>query len=317
MCVFYLNSAVKKTLGSSLARCKAAELRVNSACTVRYTCTQDCTCFLLENCLCSVAYASALDSHSIITAQLQRDIDAVVKWCNDWGMQLNFGKCRVMHCGRRNQSFRYSFNTTEASHYLEVTTREPDLGVIITSDMKWHEQVTSAASKASQMLGRLRKSFRTRDESVWKKLISTYVRPNVEFAVSVWNPYLRGDIKVLERVMRRATRVPGRLRDLEYGERCERLGFTSLEERRRRGDLIQQFKIAKGIELVKFERPALVSAPRGSKRAQLRREMVRSCNQRHNFFSNRIVNMWNELDDSIIEATSINEFKKRLDEATA
>ena len=34
--------------------------------------------------------------------RLQRDIDAVVKWCDEWSMQLNFDKCRVMHCGKRN-----------------------------------------------------------------------------------------------------------------------------------------------------------------------------------------------------------------------
>ena len=34
-----------------------------------------------------------------------------------------------------------------------------------------------------------------------------------------------------------------KLRKLPYNERLERLGFTSLEQRRKRGDLIQVFKI--------------------------------------------------------------------------
>ncbi|RNA10339.1 RNA-directed DNA polymerase from mobile element jockey-like [Brachionus plicatilis] len=49
-----------------------------------------------------------------------------------------------------------------------------------------------------------------------------------------------------------ATKVPGRLRDLNYVERCKKLGLTNLKARRLRGDLIQQFKIAKGIEHIFF-----------------------------------------------------------------
>ena len=171
--------------------------------------------------------------------------------------------------------------------------------------MKWHEQVTNAVSKASKVISVLR-----------KKLISTYVRPHVEFAVPVWSPQQRGDVRVIEKVMRRATKIPGRLRDLSYVERCERLGFTDLETRRRRGDLIQQFKIAKNIDRVEFVAPNQTSTPRGNKRAKLIRELVRGCDQRHNFFANRIANLWNGLDDSTVTASNVNEFKNRLDEAT-
>ena len=100
-----------------------------------------------------------------------------------------------------------------------------------------------------------------------------------------------------------------------------KMTLTSLEPRRLRGDLIQQFKIVKGIESVNFEETTSkfvrVVAPRGGKRAQLRREVVRSCNQRHHFFSNRIVRSWNDLPDTVISAIVTNEFKNRLDAAKA
>ena len=40
------------------------------------------------------------------------------------------------------------------------------------------------------------------------------------------------------------------LRAMEYEERLEVLGLTTLETRRKRGDLIQIFKIFRGIENV-------------------------------------------------------------------
>ena len=235
----------------------------------------------------------------------------------------NFGKCRVMHCGRRNRASAYTLTDSASgtTHPLEVTTRERDLGIILTPDMKSHDQVTSAVGKASRMTGMFKKSFKSRAPRLWKKLYTATIRPHLEFAAPAWNPHLRGDVALLERAQRRVTRIPRSLRDLPYEERCERLGLTSLEARRLRGDLIQQFKIVRGIESVDFEVPSSgfvrVAAPRGGKRAQLRREIVKSCSQRHNFLSNRIVCAWNDLPNKTASATTTANFKKLLDTATA
>ena len=45
------------------------------------------------------------------------------------------------------------------------------------------------------------------------------------------------------------------------------------------------------------------------------REVVKICNQRHNFFTNRIVKIWNELPEVIITANLTNDFINRLDAA--
>ena len=69
------------------------------------------------------------------------------------------------------------------------------------------------------------------------------IRPHLEYAIQVWNPYQIGDIEIIERVQRRATKIPKSLWTMSYSERLEILGFTTLEERRTRGDLIQMYKI--------------------------------------------------------------------------
>ena len=56
-------------------------------------------------------------------------------------------------------------------------------------------------------------------------------------------PQLRRDIDGLERVQKRALRIPYELQKLDgYKERLSAVGLTTLEERRDRGDLIQTNK---------------------------------------------------------------------------
>ena len=53
--------------------------------------------------------------------------------------------------------------------------------------------------------------------------------------------------------------------------------------------------------------------PRGGHRGYFFREIVKNCDQRCNFFNNRIANGWDNLQNEIIAATSLNSFKNNLD----
>ncbi len=48
-------------------------------------------------------------------------------------------------------------------------------------------------------------------------------------------------------------------------------------------------------------------------RYKLRREIVRNCAPRYNFFTNRVVNSWNQLSNESIESRSIIAFKANID----
>ena len=220
-----------------------------------------------------------------------------------------------MHFGKKNNRNEYTIGDTQSGTVttLEKTTRERDLGIIITSDLKWHDQVCSASSRASRMLGILKNTFVSRDAKLWKSLYTTYIRPHLEFAVAAWNPYLKKDIETLERVQHRSTKTPSSLRSLSYEERCTKMNLTTLRERRTRGDMIQQFKISSGLDKVNWIREPIIVDGRVGRRPQLRREVVKNCAQRHNFYNNRIVNVWNKLADETVNAQTTNGFKSRFD----
>ncbi len=108
-------------------------------------------------------------------------------------------------------------------------------------------------SKANRALGRMRKTFKYFNIQLFKVLYPAFVRTHLEFASAVWNSMTRREINRLEGIQKRATKMVIELRGLVYEDRLKELGITSLETRRKRGDLLQIYKIMKGFEKVKID----------------------------------------------------------------
>ena len=86
------------------------------------------------------------------------------------------------------------------------------------------------------------------DKAGFAILYRAYIRPHLEYCVQAWSPYLQKDIKCLEKVQRRATKLVPSLREKEYEERMKELDLYPLVVRIVRGDLIETFKILSGFE---------------------------------------------------------------------
>ena len=71
---------------------------------------------------------------------------------------------------------------------------------------------------------------------------------------TVWNLLLQRERErdELEKVQGRATRFPTDAYKLEYEDRLKIWDLTSLDERRKRGDLIQMFKAINGLEKINW-----------------------------------------------------------------
>lgn len=212
-------------------------------------------------------------------------------------------------------------NCDSNTHELETSNEERDIGVIISNDLKSSQHINLITTKANKMLGLILNTFSYLDLKSFRQLYCSFVRSQLEFAMSAWNPYLIKDIEALELVQRRATkRAPG-LRSLSYEERLKKLNLTTLKERRIRGDLIQQYKIVNEIDRVNWHnKPIFVAesienstkpVTRGHKYKMIK-ESTRD-NIRLNFFTNRITNNWNALPKEAVEARSVNSFKAKID----
>ena len=249
---------------------------------------------------------------------LQRIISNLCEWARSWQMHFNVDKCKVLHLGPKNPNLNYWMDGTQ----IQSVTQEKDLGVIISDNAKPSEQCAKAAKKANQVLGQLLRSFQCRDRSTLVQLYKVFVRPHLEYAVQAWCPYTAKDIELMEKVQKRAIRQITNLRG-SYEDKLKQLNLTTLEDRRKRGDCIETFKMLTGLSAVdysiwfhKVDREEGPQTRLSSDPLALQAQKARLDLRKH-FFSVRVPPIWNALPLSVRQSQSVNGFKNAYDKYMA
>ena len=195
---------------------------------------------------------------------------------------------------------------------------EVDLGVCVDTDLNFDENRKLKVGKATRMMGAIRRAFRFLDAKTFIKLYKSMVRCHLESSVSVWSPYLERDVKQMENVQMRATKMIPETKNLNYEERLRLLKLPTLVYRRQRGDLIELYKMTNGVYdedvLPKLElRAEHVEAGRRNRGHSKQLFIQRSKKEvRSNFFTRRVAPVWNSLPEDIKCKPSVSFFQKAL-----
>ena len=110
-----------------------------------------------------------------------------------------------------------------------------------------------------------------------------------------------------------ATRLVPELRGMRYEDRLKELNLTTLERRRERGDMIQTYKILRGIDKVETEEMFTMNNNRTRGHGWKLETQMCHRDVRKFSFSVRVVSKWNDLKEQVVEANSIHNFKSRYD----
>ena len=242
--------------------------------------------------------------------RLQRDIDRMQSWAEKWQMEFNPDKCEVIHFGRTNLNVDYRVK----GRVLKNVEEQRDLGVHIHRSLKVATQVDRAVKKAYGVLAFINRGLEFKNRGVMLQLYRTLVRPHLEYCVQFWSPHYKKDVEALERVQRRFTRMLPGLEGRSYEERLRELGLFSLERRRLRGDLIEVYKMMKGIDRVNVQRlfPRVDGAVTRGHNYRIHGGRYRR-DVRGRFFTQRVVGVWNGLPAVIVESDTLGTFKRLLD----
>jgi hypothetical protein len=244
---------------------------------------------------------------------LQQTLDNLCRWAQQWGMQFNIEKCKIMHVGANNPKYEYTMDGKK----LTAVTEETDVGVVVQSNLKPAKQCQRAANTATRVLKTIWRNFYYRDKKVYLNLYKQYVRPHLEFSITAWAPWLEGDKETLEKVQEKAINAISGLVSGSYVDKCRELGIETLAERRERHDLLQVYKILNGSGKIDYA-GLLTKIDREGARTRLAAghdnlvpKQARTDVRKNSFFV-RVVPKWNGLPDEIKTSKNAEEFKNRL-----
>ena len=81
---------------------------------------------------------------------------------------------------------------------LEVVEVFKYLGVLVRNNLSWTDHISELCTKARRILGLLyRQYYNNADPATIKKLYISLVRPHLDYASQLWDPYLQGDSDIL------------------------------------------------------------------------------------------------------------------------
>jgi len=122
------------------------------------------------------------------------------------------------------------------------------------------------------------------------------------------------DVALIERIQKRFTKMIPSVKHLPFETRLQKLKLWPLEDRHIRPDLIEVFKIIHGLSSVNFSTFFEYSTHNRTRDHSVKLNKKRSrLDLRQHFFSERVINIWNSLDNKTVTATSLNYFKSYLD----
>ena len=164
------------------------------------------------------------------------------------------------------------FQTQYSLHgcVLESVPSAKYLGVTISEDLRCTNHIDSITKKASQTLGFLKRNIRVHNQNLKSTAYKTLVRPQLEYASSVWSPFTALDTYQLESVQRRAARWV--TRDYRYtssvSAMLQDLNWHPLDQRRIDSRLVLLYKVTydlvvipAGDYLIRNTRPSAKNRP--------------------------------------------------------
>ena len=143
---------------------------------------------------------------------------------------INLHKCKVTPITKSA-----ACNHDTADYYLQSQsskisstpilrcTEEINLGAVFDTKLSFRNHINMSINKANRLLGIIRRSFCALVDINFTLLYKAIVRPHLEYAATIWNPYKKCYIDNMEKVQCRAIKLLQIISHLSYPERLAAL----------------------------------------------------------------------------------------------
>ena len=180
-----------------------------------------------DDCICYRKVRSMQDCETP-----QQDIDRLALWADTWLMDFAPTECKTMRIPtktRNNIPYLYHPKGVALDSVKEVR----HLGITINHNLRWNRHIADTTRRANQILGLLRRNLYFCDQKTKEAVYVDLVRPILEYACAIGDPYQQNLTQELEKVQRRF--VTSDYSDYEEGAitgHMRSLGWKDLKSRR-------------------------------------------------------------------------------------
>ena len=137
---------------------------------------------------------------------LQDDLNSLAQWETDWQMKFNVAKCHSMRVTRHPPDKHIKFDYILHQQRLKLVQSAKYLGLTITEDLDWGQDISEISAKANKTMGFLRRNLAFAPRHIKEVAYKTLVRPKLEYAAPIWHPYHETQIGQVEKVQRTSVR---------------------------------------------------------------------------------------------------------------
>jgi ribonuclease P/MRP protein subunit RPP40 len=259
-------------------------------------------------------FADDVKAFSSNCATFQNSVDCISEWSKIWQLSIAHDKCFVLHFGNGNPFLPVSIDNAP----INAATVSRDLGILVSSDLSFDSHIISICKRASQRANLILRAFSSFDVKLLFRAFTVYVRPLLEYCPELWCPCDIFHVNLIEKVQRNFTKrafARAGNSQISYPERLLSLNAQSLEHRRGIFDLSMVFKLLNGLVNADpkdfFSLKSHLHNTRGHNK-RLSQVHVKAKKTLSQFFSNRVIPVWNNLPQAVIDAKSVDSFKAKL-----
>ena len=127
------------------------------------------------------------------TTLLQKDLDEISNWAHVWQMKCNVNKCVLLRVTRNHSPFTSTYILNNETIQLSDTYKF--LRVLLNSTLSWNTHITNVTNQATTMLNFIKRNLGKCTNKVKSKAYTSLVRPILEYATQVWDPYQKSNLQ--------------------------------------------------------------------------------------------------------------------------
>ena len=191
--------------------------------------------------------------HGIASEQdcesLQQDLETMYSWADEVGMEFNAGKFELLRFWPTREDAPDILYMAPDGSPIEEKESLRDLGVRVSTDLTFSEQINLAVQSGNCMAGWALRTFRGRGRHLMLTVLRTLIQPRLDYCSQLWSPRDQYSINLLESIQRCfISQVKGpALKEMTYWERLSELRVYSQERRRERYQICFLWKLSQGL----------------------------------------------------------------------